>query len=160
MSQTVRNLRGSMDIKKRQTAIKQNFIEYRPGAFKEASARIKTARVRDSQQLRLNEEEDEILEDSNTKHMMSSISSPKNHEGDTSAIKRQQQNKKVIMHVNKFIPFYMQYHQLSGQELSEFAKDYAVKENQVMRKQLIDFDTKLIEIFNARRDRYIKKFYP
>lgn len=64
------------------------------------------------------------------------------------------------MHVNKFIPFYMQYHQLSSHELSEFAKDYAVKENQVMRHQLLNFDTKIIEIFNSRRDRYIKKFYP
>ena len=48
------------------------------------------------------------------------------------------------MHVNKFIPFYMQYHQLSSHELSEFAKDYAVKENQVMRQQLLNFDTKII----------------
>ena len=64
------------------------------------------------------------------------------------------------MHVNKFIPFYMQYHQLNSQNLSEFAKDYVVKENQVMRQQLLNFDSKLIEIFNSRRDRYIKKFYP
>lgn len=41
-----------MDIKKRnlqssnKIGLQQNFIEYRPGAFKEASARIKTARVR------------------------------------------------------------------------------------------------------------------
>ena len=43
MSQTYRNLRGSVDIKKRQQSsnkggggMVQNFIEYRPGAFKEA----------------------------------------------------------------------------------------------------------------------------
>jgi hypothetical protein len=56
--------------------------------------------------LRLNEEDgdDIILEDN--KHMMSSISSPKNNEGDVSMIKKQT-NKKVIMHVNKFVPFYM-----------------------------------------------------
>ena len=148
-----------MDIKKRQQ-IKQNFIEYRPGAFKEASARIQTARVRENQNLlRLNEEDgdDIILEDN--KHMMSSISSPKINEGDASMIKKQT-NKKVIMHVNKFVPFYMQYHQLSSEDLSNFAKDYLLSENQVMRKQIIDFDTKLIEIFNARRDRYIRRFYP
>ena len=112
-----------MDIKKRQQ-IKQNFIEYRPDAFKEASARIQTARVRENQNLlRLNEEDgdDIILEDN--KHMMSSISSPKNNEGDASMIKKQT-NKKVIMHVNKFVPFYMQYHQLSSEDLSNFAKDY------------------------------------
>lgn len=64
------------------------------------------------------------------------------------------------MHVNKFIPFYMQFHQLSSHDLSDFAKDYAVKDNKPIRKQLLDFDTKLIEFFNSRRDRYIKRFYP
>ncbi len=43
------------------------------------------------------------------KQMMSSISSPRNLE-DKSIAKKNQNNKKVIMHVNKFIPFYMQYH--------------------------------------------------
>lgn len=33
-------------------------------------------------------------------------------------------NKKVIMHVNQFIPFFMQYHLLTLGCLSEFSKDY------------------------------------
>jgi hypothetical protein len=70
------------------------------------------------------------------------------------------QAKKVIMHVNQFIPFFMQYHLLSSQCLSEFSKDYHMKESAMYKNQLIDFDTKLIEIFNQRRDRYIRKFYP
>ena len=90
MSQTYRNLRGSVDIKKRQQSsnkggggMVQNFIEYRPGAFKEAQARIKTARgVRENggegDLLKLNEEEPDEELNLDDKQMMSSISSPRN----------------------------------------------------------------------------------
>jgi hypothetical protein len=37
---------------------------------------------------------------------------------------RKTAGKKVIMHVNHYIPFFMQYHALSSSCLSEFAKDY------------------------------------
>lgn len=52
------------------------------------------------------------------------------------------------MHVNRFIPFYMQFNSLSPQDLFELAKDYQVKENSLIKRQLVDFDSKLIEIFN------------
>ena len=44
--------------------------------------------------------------------------------------------------------------------MSEFARDYSSRENKQIRRQLVDFDTKLVEIFNSRRDRYIRRFYP
>lgn len=69
------------------------------------------------------------------------------------------QQKKVIMHVNKFVPFFMQFHTLGKQELGQFSKDYSAKDNAAIQKQLIDFDAKLIEVFNHRRERYIKKYY-
>jgi len=64
------------------------------------------------------------------------------------------------MHVNRYVPFFMQYHTLTGHEFSEFQKDYTKRENLAFKQHVIDFDAKLIEIFNTRRDRYIKRFYP
>jgi len=31
---------------------------------------------------------------------------------------------KVNIHVNKYIPLYMQYHEISKSDMNEFAKDY------------------------------------
>jgi hypothetical protein len=98
-----------------------NFIEYRPGAFKDASAssnRIKTARVR-GEHIKLlgggGINEDEL--EGGDLQMMTSVSSPRNNEDFmlTMTARKQtaQQNKKVIMHVNRFIPFYMQFHSLT-----------------------------------------------
>lgn len=64
------------------------------------------------------------------------------------------------MHVNHFIPYFMQYHSLNSACLSDFAKDYQLREHAEYRNHLIDFDTKLIEVFNQRRERYVRKFYP
>ena len=64
------------------------------------------------------------------------------------------------MHVNRYVPFFMQYHALTNMEFLEFQKDYSKRENLAFKKHVIDFDAKLIEIFNNRRERYIKRFYP
>jgi hypothetical protein len=81
------------------------------------------------------------------------------HRNDHENMSKKQQ-KKVVMHVNRYVPFFMQYHTLTSQEFNEFQKDYAKRENLAFKQHVIDFDAKLIEIFNSRRDRYIKRFYP
>jgi hypothetical protein len=59
------------------------------------------------------------------------------------------------MHVNRYVPFFMQYHTLTSSDFSEFQKDYVKRENLAFKQHVIDFDAKLIEIFNTRRERYI-----
>lgn len=66
--------------------------------------------------------------------------------------------KKVVMHVNHFVPLFMQYRPLSKEVLAEFAKDYSGHND--FKNHMIDFDTKLIEVFNQRRERYVRKFFP
>lgn len=61
------------------------------------------------------------------------------------------------MHVNQFVPFFMQYHAVSPQQLDDFHADYA--KQTMINPQLKDFDLKLLEIFNNRRTRYISRFY-
>lgn len=62
------------------------------------------------------------------------------------------------MHVNRYVPFFQQFAPLSKGCLHEFGQTY--DEHQDLKHYLIDFDKKLIEIFNHRRERYIRKFYP
>jgi len=68
-----------------------------------------------------------------------------------------ERKKKVHMHVNQFVPFFMQYHAVSSQQLDDFHADYA--KQTMIKPQLKDFDLKLLEIFNNRRTRYISRFY-
>lgn len=69
--------------------------------------------------------------------MMGSISSRRDKQsviGDNTTTARKQANsKKVIMHVNQFVPFFMQYHSLSATCLGEFSKDYSTKENALFK---------------------------
>ena len=60
------------------------------------------------------------------------------------------------MHINKFVPHYMQYQALSKQTINKFSDEYYLLENESISKHLIEFDRKLIEIFNFRKERFSK----
>jgi hypothetical protein len=54
------------------------------------------------------------------------------------------------MHVNKHIPPYQLFQHLKKSEIARFERDY----HGDLAPLLIDFDGKLIEIFNTRNDRF------
>lgn len=136
-----------------------NFIEYKGSPYKNSMKQIQIPGL--NTDLKRATTPDKIREEgtvSKQSYAAMSISSRDKlgAMGDTTA--RKTATKKVIMHVNHFIPYFMQYHPLSSAVLSEFAKDYT--QSIEYKNHLIDFDTKLIEVFNQRRERYVRKFYP
>lgn len=58
------------------------------------------------------------------------------------------------MQVNKFVPPYFQYQPLKKHTLHRFAQDYLQLENKQIQNQLIEFDKRLIEVFNVRTERF------
>ncbi len=60
-------------------------------------------------------------------HFMGSVSDKHSMAGGFGATE-QSRKKKVVMHVNQFVPFYMQYHQLGAKQIEELYADYSKKE--------------------------------
>lgn len=58
------------------------------------------------------------------------------------------ENRKIMMHVNKPIPPYMLFQKLKKSTLAQLGLDYDKREYENISQHLIDFDKKLIQIFN------------
>ena len=57
---------------------------------------------------------------------------------------------RFLMHVNKHIPPYQLFHHLKKSEIARFERDY----HGDLAPLLIDFDGKIIDMFNTRKDRF------
>ena len=80
-------------------------MEYKPKLEKQTPAAANNTDLRES---------GVVLED---RSLMGSLSERQSMTGF-------ERKKKVHMHVNQFVPFFMQYHSLSSQQLDDFQADY------------------------------------
>lgn len=67
---------------------------------------------------------------------------------------RKASEKRILMHVNKFVPPYQQFQPLKRGTIKRFAGDYSIRKYESITQNLIEFDRKLIEFFNARKERF------
>jgi hypothetical protein len=61
---------------------------------------------------------------------------------------------KVVMHVNKHIPFYQQHLKLSKNEILMMEEDYDLNSN--ISDSLIEFDRQIIDLYNNRSRKYLQ----
>jgi hypothetical protein len=63
------------------------------------------------------------------------------------------------MHVNKFVPPYQQFQPLRKVTMNRFATDYTARKYEGITQNIIEFDRKLIEFFNSRKERFTNFFF-